>query len=88
MQKNNKILIGVAIDGVGGIDSYILSFVKIANSQDIICDVLTTKFSKAYRNKLQEHGANLIPIANLHNKKSIYTKIKDLNDKNKYYAAY
>lgn len=87
-QNKNKILVGVATNGTGGVDSYILSFVKVAYSQDIYCDVVTTKFSNAYAEKLKENDANLIAIANLHNKKSIYQTIEDLNNKNNYVAAY
>lgn len=87
-QNKNRILIGVATDGKGGIDGYILSFVKFAYQNGIFCDVLTSKFSKDYQEKLNEFKSDLIPIANLHNRKNIYSEIHKLNNEKHYIAAY
>lgn len=88
MKDNKKILIGVATNGKGGVDSYILSFVKIANLSNIECHVLTTNFSKNYEEKLEENSSKLYEISNLHDKKNIAKTITKLNRKNKYFAAY
>lgn len=88
MKNMKKILIGVAFDGKGGIDNYILEFVKTANKKNIQCDVLTTKPDALYNQKLKSHNAKLIKISNLHNKKNIYSEIAELHKKNKYDAAY
>lgn len=88
-EKNkNRILIGVATDGKGGMDGYIFSFVEFAYHNGFYCDVLTSKFSKDYQEKLKQLKANLIPIANLRNRKNIYTKIQKLNNENHYIGAY
>lgn len=86
--NNKKILVGVATNGKGGVDSYILSFVKIANKNNIECHVLTTNFSKGYEEKLKKNNAILFEISNLHNKTDIAKTITELNNKNNYYAAY
>ena len=71
MQPNKKILVGIATNGVGGVDSYIASFVRVAAGEGIKCDVLTTKYDASFAAKLGEFGAKLVPIANLHDKPAI-----------------
>lgn len=88
MSKNKNILVGVAQDGKGGLDSYIYKFVKIANKNGFHCDVLTSKYNKDFNNKLNKENSRLIKIANLHNKKAIYNKINSLSEGNNYVAAY
>lgn len=88
MNKTKKILIGVTVDGKGGVDSYINSFVKVANDASYKCDVLTSKFNKNYAEKLAQNNARLYEISTLHQKKNIYSKISELNQVNKYDASY
>lgn len=88
MTKDKKILVGVCVGGYGGIDKYVLHFTKVCKKYNIHCDVLTTKWSDDFDKQLTENNANLIQIANLHNKSQIYKKINDLCKQNDYSASY
>ena len=88
MKRSRKILIGVALDGNGGVDSFIYKFVNVANNNNFMCDILTTKFNLKFENKLKNLNARLINIGSLHDKKNIYSTINKLCDENNYEAAY
>lgn len=88
MSKSKKILVGVSLNGKGGIDNYILSFARVANKYGYKCHVLSTQPTDEYKTKLEEHNAKLIQIDNLHNKKNIYSTIEKLCKEEKYVCAY
>ena len=68
-----KILAGFIMDGhSGGIDKYLLNFLKNVNNENVQVDFLTNEVDKELEIYLKRYGSSIFPIANLRHPRAQY----------------
>ena len=86
---NIKVLAGFIMDGkAGGIDKYLLNFLKQVHSEFVRVDFLTNHIDNKLKEQLEQYGSHLYEVANLKSPKQQYRQIYDIIQNNKYDVTY
>ncbi|HIX37111.1 MAG TPA: glycosyltransferase, partial [Candidatus Blautia pullistercoris] len=84
-----KILAGFIMDGhSGGIDKYLLNFLKNVNNENVQVDFLTNEVDKELEIYLKRYGSSIFPIANLRHPRAQYRQVQKILDKGNYDIVY
>lgn len=84
-----KILIGFIMDGnAGGIDKYLLNFLKTVHMKNVQIDFLTNSIDLKLQEKLKEYHSSLYEIANLKHPLTQYRQVRKIIRENGYDTVY
>lgn len=84
-----KILVGFIMDGkAGGIDKYLLNFLKKVSSEDVKIDFLTNEINSELKEELHKFNSDLYAIANLKHPIAQYRQVCRIIREGRYEAIY
>lgn len=84
-----RILVGFIMDGkAGGIDRYLLNFLKKVSKEDVRIDFLTNEIDPELKEELKKFHSNLYAIANLKHPISQYRQVCSIIKAGRYDAVY
>lgn len=84
-----KILVGFIMDGrAGGIDKYLLNFLKKVSNEEVRLDFLTNEIDPELKEELHKFHSNLYAISNLKHPVSQYRQVRRLIKAGRYDTVY
>lgn len=84
-----KILVGFIMDGrAGGIDKYLLNFLKKVSNEEVRLDFLTNEIDPELKEELHKFHSNIYAISNLKHPVSQYRQVRRLIKAGRYDAVY
>ena len=74
-----KVLVGFIMDGKsGGIDKYLLNFLRCVNDDDVKIDFLTNQINPELQSKLHANNSKLFEVTSLKHPFKQYRQICDI----------